>query len=348
MRVKRAALAAVLSLSAMALTAIAPPARAAAPATGECDRACLEGVAEKFIAGYTNRNPAQANLSPDFRYTENGVVLPAPDGLWRTGTGATPYRLYAVEPKLGGVGVFIIAQENGSPTLVALRLQVNPNRQVSEAEAVISRRDPAAGPDASAGQQPQFALLGDKTRPQFLQTIPVSERRSRTEMIAIANSYFTGLENNDGSKVPPFAPDCHRIENGSITTNRPPVAGRPATGANMGCTAAFAAGYYREDTRLRDRRFLVVDEERGLVYAGVFFDHDAVLRNYTAKNGQPVTITRTAPWTWMIHEIFQIRNGQMGQIEAILLSVPYGMRPGWDNGVVMPTLAKEWLPNGPR
>ena len=55
------------------------------------------------------------------------------------------------------------------------------------------------------------------------------------------------------------------------------------------------------------------------------------------KNGKTVKVTRTAPWTWMIHEIFQInQEGRISQVEAILLSVPYGMPPGWDTGVHVP------------
>jgi hypothetical protein len=99
---------------------------------------------------------------------------------------------------------------------------------------------------------------------------------------------------------------------------------------NYGCREAFSLGYYREDTRLRSRRILAIDEQRGLVMAGVAFDHDAAIRNYQLKDGRPITVRNTAPWTWMIHEIFQITPaGKISQVEAILLSVPYGMRTGW-------------------
>jgi hypothetical protein len=40
----------------------------------------------------------------------------------------------------------------------------------------------------------------------------------------------------------------------------------------------------------------------------------------------------------MAHEIFQIdAAGHLSQVEAILLSVPYGMRPGWSTGVHLPS-----------
>ena len=67
-------------------------------------------------------------------------------------------------------------------------------------------------------------------------------------------------------------------------------------------------------------------------------DHDAALRTYALKNGKTATVHSTAPWTWQIHEIFQITGeGKISQIEAVLLSVPYGMRPGWSTGVHLPS-----------
>ncbi len=51
-----------------------------------------------------------------------------------------------------------------------------------------------------------------------------------------------------------------------------------------------------------------------------------------------MTVRNTAPWTWGIHEIFQVNSdGQISQVEAVLLSVPYGMRPGWSTGMHMPS-----------
>jgi hypothetical protein len=168
--------------------------------------------------------------------------------------------------------------------------------------------------------------------------LPPQTRRTREQLAAIANSYFTGLENNTGDQVPPFADDCFRLENGSQTTGRPVEPGATPGPLNLGCREAFSLGYYREDTRLRNRRILAVDQERGLVYAGVFFDHDAAVRSYKLKDGRTNTVRNTAPWTWGIHEIFQINaDGKISQVEAVLLAVPYGTRPGWTTGLHMPS-----------
>ena len=64
-------------------------------------------------------------------------------------------------------------------------------------------------------------------------------------------------------------------------------------------------------TRVRDRRFVAVDRERGIVFAFGFFDHDAL------------------NWTWQLAELFKIEKGNIRRIEAINHRCPYGMNSGW-------------------
>ena len=319
----------VLSLIGAALVARG----AFAAGGGDCNRACLEGIADQYLDAMVAHDPAKVPIAPGTRYTENGVQLPLPDGLWRIASSVGKYRLKVSDPELGEIGFFAKATENGAPILVATRLQVV-DHQITQIESVVAHTSDLIGGPAG---QARPDVLGDAPRPQFLQALPPGSQRGRQEMIDIANTYWTGIENNAGTHPPLFADDCNRIENGSYTTNRPVAPGAEPNGGNYSCKQAFDLGYYHDDTRLRDRRYMVIDRERGLVYAGVGFDHDATIRSYTVKNGKTVKITRTAPWTWMIHEIFQInKEGKISQVEAILLSVPYGMSPGWDTGVHIP------------
>lgn len=336
----------MLAAGAVALLGALPIGHRAAEANGaesdtrtaanpSCDRACLNAVAEKYLTAIVSHDPAKAPLAHAVRYTENGVELTLPDGLWRTAESVGAYRLFVTDPKEGAVGFFVKVQENGAPLLVGTRLRVIGQR-ITEIESYASRLTGTIGGGPSS--LPRVDQLGDSPREQFLQTLPGNQRRSRVQLAAIVNTYFTGLENNTGDKPPEFADDCFRLENGSQTTGRPVAPDATPGPLNYGCKEAFGLGYYREDTRLRNRRVLAVDEERGLVYAGVYFDHDATIRSYKLKDGRTVTVRNTAPWTWGIHEIFQINGeGKISQVEAVLLSVPYGMRPGWSTGVHMPS-----------
>ncbi len=311
--------------------ALVPLGALGAGSPADCNRSCLDAIAEQYLEALPTHDPSKAPLGPEVRYTENGVELTLPDGLWRTADAVGKYRLYVDDPEQGEVGFFAKMSENGAPVLLATRLRIV-DRKITEIESVVARSSDLLGGGAGARARPD--ALGDAPRPQFLQVLPPADRRSRQQMIDIVNTYFTGIENNTGSRPPLFADDCNRIEDGAYTTNRPlPPQGEPS-GANYSCKRAFGLGYYHEDTRLRDRRFLVIDRERGLVYASVEFDHDATVRSYKLKDGRTVTVRRTAPWTWMIHEIFEInKDGKISQVEAILLSVPYGTRPGWRTGV---------------
>ena len=319
------------TLALLLVCGLSAPDAIAAPE--DCDRNCLNALAEQYLTALKAHDPARAPLAKSARYSENGVELPLPDGLWRTVGEIASYRLFVTDPPRSSVGFFIKAQENGAPVLVGTRLRVV-DHKITEIESIAARLGSTVGGGPSVlAREDQ---LGESPRKQFLTVLPPAQRRTREQLAAIVNSYFTGIENNTGDKPPPFADDCLRLENGTQTNSRPVAPGAEPGPLNYSCKEAFGLGYYREDTRLRNRRVLAVDEERGLVYAGVYFDHDAALRTYSLKNGKTVTVHSTAPWTWEINEIFQINGqGQISQIEAVLLSVPYGMRPAFSTGVHM-------------
>ena len=317
---------------------LAAPANAQGAQHRPCDRQCLIDTGEAVLKAMVDGNPKVDPISPDLRYTENGQELKTPDGLWRTLTKALPYRLRVADPETGMIGIFSTMEENGAPLILSTRIKVR-DRIVTEIETTVARNDSSfQGGGAAMDPKP----LDLKERAAFTSTLKAEEKSPRWKMVEIANGYFRALENNNGrDHVPPFAGDCHRIENGVMTTNRPLTAGQPRGAGNMPCAEAFGLGYYHDDTRLRGMRFLAVDEDRGLVFVNGFFDHDAAIRRYNLTNGKEVVVTKTAPWTWMISEVFQIKSGQISQVEAVLLAVPYGMKSNWDNGWKMPSYQEE-------
>ena len=314
---------------ALASSALSP---AATAANRPCDRQCLTDIGEQYLQALGAHDPRRDPISADATYSENGVELKMPDGLWRTISKVGNYRLRVTDPETGNLGIFTTMEENGTPLILSSRLKVR-NRQIIAIETIVARRDGSVSAGASAGFNPRPEDLKD--RPQFNQILAPTERSPRWQLIETADTYFRALENNNGrDHVPAFADDCHRIENGMATTNRPLADPKAERGPlNMGCREAFGLGYYREDTRMRGMRFLAVDEERGLVLVNGFFDHDAAVRSYTLNDGRKVTVARTAPWTWMMSEIFKIKDGKIWQVEAVLLSAPYGIKPHFTDGV---------------
>jgi len=323
---------------ARAATSAAKPAitGAAVTNTAPCDRACLHDIAETYLTAMLAHAPSKAPLALNARYTENGVNLSLPDGLWRTLDKLGTYRLYVADPQERMIAFLAKGLENGAPVLIGTRLRVI-NHQITEMESVVGRLSSTTG-GALLGTAPKDLSIDGEPRPQFLGDVPVAARRTPEQLAAIVNGYFTGLEGNTGDKPPAFAADCHRLENETPTTNVPVPQGAQPGAANMPCAKAFGLGYYHEDTRLRNRRILAVDVERGLVCASVFFDHDATVRSYKLKDGREAKARNTGPWTWMIQEYFEVNAAwKISQVEAVLLSVPYGTRPGWVTGTHLPS-----------
>jgi hypothetical protein len=243
------------------------------------------------------------------------------------------YRLFVTDVSAGQVAFFGSIEEDhrdpdqGTPALIALRLKVR-NLQITEVEQIVIR-------DVNAAKRVNDLGAPDRI---YLQTVPEKERMSRADLIATANKYFTGMQQNDGKGDYPFTDDCNRIENGNQTTNAPTPAGQtrpdPKTATNYSaqwsCMEQFKSGLLHFVNRIRDRRFVAVDEERGLVYAFGFFDHSGgATRTFTLPDGRSVTAGPVQPWTWEIAELFRIEKGKIRRIEALLQRSPYGMISGW-------------------
>jgi hypothetical protein len=92
----------------------------------------------------------------------------------------------------------------------------------------------------------------------------------------------------------------------------------------------FKSGLLHFVSRIRDRRFVAVDQERGIVFAFGFFDHEAGdTRHFRAPDGREVVSGPVQPWTWEIAELFKVQGGKIHRIQAFLQRSPYGMNSGW-------------------
>jgi hypothetical protein len=306
---------------------------AAAANAQDCTRACLEAWVDRYLDAVVDNDPSEARLARNVRFTENGVQLEVGDGLWNSMKFKGAYRLFVTDVPAQQVALLTtVAEDDRDPAgsvlaLMALRLKIEDER-ISEIEQIVVRN-----PDAAARVEAMFT-----PHPMYLETIPRSRRMSRNAMLQTANKYFTGMQRNDGRGDYPFSDDCHRIENGSPATNNPTPPGQtrpdPATATGYSgqwtCLEQFESGLLHFVNRIRDRRFVAVDEERGLVFSFVFFDHSAGdTRTFETPNGRTVTAGPAQPWTWGIAELFKVENDQIRQIEAILHQVPYGMNSGW-------------------
>ena len=357
MRMKSIAIAIIASLL-LAFAAYQNPALASATpetaasqkahAKSACDRACLESYVDKYLDAMLKHEVDRALFSEKVRFTENGVQLPfGNEGLWASMVGKGTYKFYVPDIETQQVAFIGTAREEsmrpgeGNPVAIALRLKIV-DGLITEAEQLVIRPesnlfDPNRKPPPSAADN--IEKMG-APHPVYMEAIPEAERASREELIKTANYYFSGLQRNDGKGYYPFTDDCDRYENGSRATNVPLKPGEKMPDPSeltvyssaWGCKKQFESGLMHFVSRIRDRRFVAVDRERGIVFTFNFFDHGAgKTRYYKTPDGRDVVAGPTEPWTWQQAELFKIEKGKIRRIEAVLQRCPYGMNSGWSS-----------------
>ncbi len=292
-----------------------------------CERACMEDLADRFMKALAAHDPQSLPLAGTVRYTEMGQELELGDGLWGTASAVGAYRHVFADPAGGQIGMFATMKENGKPFVMGARLKLELGR-ITEIEIALYRS--GSGP---AWNDAGVLKLEQMARPKnlWLASVPPAQRLSRQELVAVANSYFDGLQRNDGKGNYPFTDDCDRLENGVYTTHNPGTVrmGDIDIGA-MGCKQQFETGAYGVVTRIHHRRFVVIDEERQVVFALGVFDHSGTIPELTTPTGKKIlTGMFSKPSSILISEAFRIKGGLIQMVEAVGTSVPYHMYPGW-------------------
>jgi hypothetical protein len=309
------------TITAFLLCIVASAAMARAPGestawqVADCDHACLSQFVRDYVAALAQRNAVALKQHPTVRFTENNVELPfGKEGLWVTATGVAASGLIAADVMTGNAAWIGTAEENGKPVYFALRLAVRQNA-IAEAETVVVRNTGLPLPFGDVSK-----VVHD---PTFNDILPPEQRRSRERLRAVADGYFNTVELNDGHVFTPFDLDCGRLENGILTT----AAG--ATGSagaiSPGCEAQFKLGMYRINKRIRERRYPLIDVERGVVVATGFFDHANEFDRYKLTDGREMRTALKWPNSISLIEAFRVKDSKIHRIEAVFSYVPHFM-----------------------
>jgi hypothetical protein len=317
MRIKLIVLGIFLSLTVVSAMAQPPAVKPA------CDRTCLEGYIDKYLDAMMTKQVNPTLFARNVKFTENGVQLPlGKEGLWYGMSGKGTYKFYIPDIETQQVAFLGTVKEGGGtsakggkpaePTTVAVAIRLKiVNGLITEAEQLAIRPEQsltAAAKPAAGGFPPTgegVEKMGSP-HPMFLEAIPEKQRNTREDLVRIGNYYFAALQRNDGKGYYPFTDDAVRFENGMSS-------------CGLDREGALRPGHCRENmatygpivSRIRDRRFVAVDRERGIAFAFVFFDHD------------------TINWTWQMAELFKIEGENIRRVEAIFHRSQYGMNSGW-------------------
>jgi hypothetical protein len=277
----------------------------AAQSDAPCDRACLTGFVDSYFKALLAHDAHALPQAAQARITENGAEKSLAGTFW-TSAAETAFRFDIVNIQRGDTGTeAVIRNADGSKTMLMLRLKVR-GGAIAEIETVKANK-------GEAGQL--WNPDGLKEVPHAFQlSIRESERDSYYDLIAAANSYWRAFQTNG---TPDYhrarlLPDSARFENGVQTT------GVVRNGVFNDTARGFDEGRFL-GRNIWDRRYPVVDEERGVVLSIVRFG---------MKAGAKSQSTATAN-DRLVAEFFAIKDGFIQEIQAVLFNLPDAQPTGW-------------------
>ncbi|MBN1568082.1 MAG: hypothetical protein JXA73_09560 [Acidobacteria bacterium] len=309
-----------------------------------CDRQCLVDLMKNYLAALVAHNPAAMPFDKYAKFTQNTAEIPIGYGLWETASsGPTEFQIYAADPVNQQVACLAMMKENTNQNiLLGVRLALRRGK-ISEAEHHV------------VTQEHLHAMHNlVKPRPGLVEDIAPEDRTPRDRMLDIGLSYYDALTGEDGT-LAPFAVECQRRENGGISVGgkdeapakkeagrdfAPPSSVDPEmmklakalSAVPNTCEGQITAGVWGYISEIRNRRLLVIDEQKGLAVGFSNLYHDSRLKTMKLKGVPGVESVPAYQGTFnmpAIH-IFKIKKGKIYDIEATGLVLPYGTKTGWE------------------
>jgi hypothetical protein len=327
---------------------------AAAPAAPQvaCDRQCLIGATDAYVAALVAHDPTKAPLADNISFVENLKKMKPGEGLWKSIVkGPSTFVIHVPDPVNETAGYLAMVTYMGppqapqgaspkqreefakkppveQPAIIAIRLKFDDKGKITEAEHLVS-----------GVREAQMVNL-QTPRPGIFTEIPVAQRKSHDELIKIGASYYDALDDNNG-ELAPFAPDCERHENGMITASGAPSTLPVTPGKKAAphvahdCRGQMNSNTFQYIDHIVDRRVFAADPETGLVMGLSHFRHPMDNLPYKVKNTDGSTSEKNkknmpfAPFDLPAAHIFKVGpDGQIHEIEAMGFTAPYNSPTG--------------------
>ncbi len=261
-----------------------------------CNHECLVGISDDYVAHMLAHKPAGLPVALNANIRENTAPVKLDATVWNKITAVKAHQTFA-DPTTGQVSFRGAVEYDGKLASLAVRLKVE-GKKITEIETVYN-----------PGDRPFDATYLLEPDALFDSPIDPSRRSTREQMIKVVDAYFEaiGTHNPNGAS---FAKRCERFESGMRMTNNAST-DTPEGGA-VSCAQSLAN---LKGQQTVDRRFPIVDAERGVVVGFTFIQHQE----------------RTPPQALYMAELFKIVDGQIREIENISHTVAFPPNSGFSN-----------------
>jgi len=216
-----------------AMLAVASP----AAAQGACDRAMLQGVADKYIQAQQEGVPLYIPMGNWTVYRENFQPSTLSRGVISTALPIS-WHLALLDTEQCRVFLEMVSHEAEHPHVIAVQFGVR-GGNANNIEAIVTDHDDWL---FDAAKTYEYARREDWSE------IPADRRNTREELIAAADAYLDLF--SDKSVEVPWGTPCARLEGSAYTAK-----GTPEDSCNVGVP---------ENIEMKDRSY-VVDETIGAV-----------------------------------------------------------------------------------
>lgn len=298
-----------------------------------CDRECLVAIADTYLDAIAANDPSRAPLASNLTFVENVTMLAPGQGIWESASAvSSSYRINVPDPVQGSIGLLTLVTRRGehgpSEALLAVRLKVR-DGQIVEAEHLVDEVPEIADP--ANLQAP---------RANIVRVIHEDRRMSRRALNRIALSYYDALNLSDGS-LAPFAMDCERMENGMVTAayhlgpapfDSVDVNDQPPPPVARDCIGQMDARRFAYIDSIDNRRLVAVDPVQGLVMGWSHFRQSMAHgphRMIAADGSEVMWDEKREPYDLPAAHIFKISGGQIHEVEALGIFLPYDSPTPW-------------------
>ena len=264
-------------------------------AARNCDRACTLQVVDAVLTALQTGQFGTL-LPRSVRVTENGRDIRPADSQFRALKKVTYQHAFA-EPPGGVAGLNGAADAYGGAAVFSMRLKLKGD-QVTEIETLVVRRTEALmfSPET---------LVRTSDRDQIL---PPERRASGPDLMVITDAWLDGVTQGQTDGMP-STPDCKLTENGARSAS---------------CRSITSL---RGVTLIRDRRWPLVDDTRGLVWVFAVAD---IAETTGVAVGRPANRSaRRPPHSVRIAALFRVKPSRISAVDLVLRDAPAGALTGW-------------------